>query len=153
MDPELGPLFHRCPGNTLENQSETKKAFKVELSNRNPKFEWGLTVPKRNLKEFQALTGLKLVPLDYCTLVSTSTHLCIFYNNMLLKKDVFRLVTSVGQRKNSESPWRIEPQTFGFCASMLYHLVTNYSISLIRTLSQWHTWRFFSTIEADNITS
>ena len=39
MDPELGPLFHRCPGNTPENQSETKKAFKVELSNRNPKFE------------------------------------------------------------------------------------------------------------------
>ena len=39
MDPELGPLFPRCPGNALENQSETKKAFKVELSNRNPKFE------------------------------------------------------------------------------------------------------------------
>ena len=39
MDSELGPFFHGCPGNALENQSETKKAFKVELSNRNPKFE------------------------------------------------------------------------------------------------------------------
>ena len=39
MDPELGLLFHRCPDNTLENQYETKKAFKVELSNRNPQFE------------------------------------------------------------------------------------------------------------------
>ena len=26
----------------------------------------------------------------------------------------FRLVMSVGQRKNSESPWGIQPQTFGF---------------------------------------
>ena len=38
-----------------------------------------------------------------------------------LKKDVFRLVTSVGQRKNSESPWGMEPQTLGFRAPMLYH--------------------------------
>ena len=29
-------------------------------------------------------------------------------------KMFFLLVTSVGQRKNSESPWGIEPQTFGF---------------------------------------
>ena len=31
----------------------------------------------------------------------------------------FRLVTSAGQRKNSESPWGIERQTFGFPAPML----------------------------------
>ena len=39
---------------------------------------------------------------------------------------IFRLVTSVGHRKNSESPWGIEPQTFGFRApiSMLYHWTT-----------------------------
>ena len=37
------------------------------------------------------------------------------------KKDVFRLVTSWGQRKNSEFPWGIEPLTFGFCIVMLYH--------------------------------
>ena len=36
----------------------------------------------------------------------------------------FRLVMSVGQRKNSESPWEIEPQTIGFRASMLYHWAT-----------------------------
>ena len=34
---------------------------------------------------------------------------------------VFLLVRSVGQRKNSESPRGIEPQTFRFCALMLYH--------------------------------
>ena len=33
----------------------------------------------------------------------------------------FRLVTSVGQRKNSESPWGNEPQTFAFRAPMPYH--------------------------------
>ena len=31
-----------------------------------------------------------------------------------LRKMFFRLFTSVGQRKNSESPREIEPQTFGF---------------------------------------
>ena len=36
----------------------------------------------------------------------------------------FRLVMSVGQRKNSESPWGIEPQTVGFRAPMLYHWAT-----------------------------
>ena len=36
-----------------------------------------------------------------------------------LEKDVFRLITSVGRRKNSESPWGIEPQTFGFRAPIL----------------------------------
>ena len=38
-----------------------------------------------------------------------------------IKKDVFHLVTSVGQRKHSESPWGIKPQNFGFRALMLYH--------------------------------
>lgn len=38
-----------------------------------------------------------------------------------LKKDVFGLVTSVGQRGNVESLGEIEPQTFGFSAPMLYH--------------------------------
>ena len=36
----------------------------------------------------------------------------------------FRLVTSVGQRKNSESPWGNEPQTFAFRAPMLCHWTT-----------------------------
>ena len=40
------------------------------------------------------------------------------------EKDVVRLVTSVVQRKNSECPWGLGPQTFGFRASMLYHWTT-----------------------------
>ena len=39
----------------------------------------------------------------------------------LQRKMVFRHVTSVGQRKNSEYPWGNEPQTFAFRAPMLYH--------------------------------
>ena len=35
-----------------------------------------------------------------------------------IEKDVFRHFTSLGERKNSESPWGIEPQTFGFCAHL-----------------------------------
>ena len=43
-------------------------------------------------------------------------------NIIITEKDVFsHLVTSVGQRKNSKSPGGIKPQTFGFCALMLYH--------------------------------
>ena len=42
----------------------------------------------------------------------------IFRLDKEIEKDVFRFVTSVGQRKNSESPWGIEPQTFGFRAPM-----------------------------------
>ena len=38
-----------------------------------------------------------------------------------IEKFVFRFVTSMEQRKNTESPWEIEPQTFGFRPSMLYH--------------------------------
>ena len=38
-----------------------------------------------------------------------------------IEKDVFRLVTNVGQRINSESAWGIKPQTFRFRAPMLYH--------------------------------
>ena len=40
------------------------------------------------------------------------------------EKDVFRLITSVGQRKNFESSWGIVPQTFGFRALMHYHWAT-----------------------------
>ena len=38
-----------------------------------------------------------------------------------MEKDDFCLVTSMGQSKYFESPWGMEPQTFGFSASMLYH--------------------------------
>ena len=45
----------------------------------------------------------------------------------LFGKDIvrgFHLVMSMKQRKNSESPWGIEPQTFGFCIPMFYHWAT-----------------------------
>ena len=45
------------------------------------------------------------------------------------KKNVFRLFTTLGQRKNSESSWGIEPQTFGFCAPMLYHRARDSTVS------------------------
>ena len=35
-----------------------------------------------------------------------------------IEKDVFLLVTSEGKRITFESPWGIEPQTFGFCAHL-----------------------------------
>ena len=44
-----------------------------------------------------------------------------------IEKDVFLLVTNEGKRKTSESPWEIEPQTFGFrahrrlCGSVVEH--------------------------------
>ena len=41
----------------------------------------------------------------------------------VLRKMFFRLVTSVGQKKNSESPQGIEPQTFRFvlrCSTLYY---------------------------------
>ena len=59
-------------------------------------------------------------------------------NKWFLEKDIFRLVTSVGQRKNSESPWGIKPQTFGFNALPLSHrdsMVSSRSI----TKFIWHT--------------
>ena len=40
------------------------------------------------------------------------------------EKDVFRLVTSVGQITNSESPWGIEYQILRFRAPILYHWAT-----------------------------
>ena len=46
-----------------------------------------------------------------------------------IQKDVCRLVTSVGYRKNSESPWGNEPQTFGFRAPMFYHWETDSTVN------------------------
>ena len=37
--------------------------------------------------------------------------------NKTLKRDVFHLVTSMGQRQNSESPWGIKPQTLQILCS------------------------------------
>ena len=57
------------------------------------------------------------------------------------EEDVFRLVTCVGQRKNSKFPRGIEPQTFGFRAPMLYHepqRLYGYKVHMTRVL---HTAR------------
>ena len=40
--------------------------------------------------------------------------------NIIKERCFFHLVTSVGLRKNSESPQEIKPQTFRFCALILY---------------------------------
>ena len=50
------------------------------------------------------------------SIVIRMRKMVIFKLGKEMKKDVFRLVTSVGQRKNSESPRGIEPQTYGFRA-------------------------------------
>ena len=49
-----------------------------------------------------------------------------------IEKDIFFcLVKSVGQRKNSESPWGIEPQTFRFRApKFIWHALGCKSIAL-----------------------
>ena len=59
--------------------------------------------------------------------------------NKTIEKYVFRLVTSVGQRKNSESPWGIEPKTCKFRAPMLYHWATE-TLRWARSITKfiWH---------------
>ena len=58
---------------------------------------------------------------------------------LMIKKDVFCLVTSTGQRKNSKSPWVIEPLTFKFYASMLYYWATE-TLQWARSIKKfiWH---------------
>ena len=54
--------------------------------------------------------------------ISRSTTKLSKLTSKELEKDVFFcLVTSVGQRKNSEFPLRIKPQIFRFCAPPLSH--------------------------------
>ena len=54
--------------------------------------------------------------------ISRSTTKLSKLTSKELEKDVFFcLVTSVGQRKNSEFPLRIKPQIFRFCALPLSH--------------------------------
>ena len=63
-----------------------------------------------------------------------------------IEKDIFRLVTWVGQRKNSESLWGVEPQTFGFRATMLYH-----RCSMVREIYyEVHMTRFLHTVRISN---
>ena len=57
-------------------------------------------------------------------LVSLSLYVDFYARSILWRKMFFWLVTSVKQRKNSESPWGIKPQTFGFRNLMLYYWAT-----------------------------
>ena len=60
-----------------------------------------------------------------------------------IEKDVFHLFMSMGQRKNSEFPWGIEPQTFRNLHSvMLYHWDTE-TLWWVRSLMRFtlHTSR------------
>ena len=67
----------------------------------------------------------KLIPSIFCEGKTPKIREMVSFElGKEIEKDVFRLVTSVGQRKNSESPWGIEPQTFGFRARMPYHWAT-----------------------------
>ena len=49
-------------------------------------------------------------------------------NYRYLEKDIFCLVWSVGQRKNSKALWEIKPQTFGFCAEVQFLGLTIFSL-------------------------
>ena len=76
----------------------------------------------------------KQLTLPLSRILINNSPYCLSYNSYDVSSDnlvldqliipFFRLVTSVRQRKNSESPWGIEPQTFRFHALML-HFATN----------------------------
>ena len=70
-----------------------------------------------------------------------------------IEKYVFRLVTNVKERKNSESPWGIEPQTFGFRAHMLYHWATETKVSAesegLRFDSSWELGSYSFSLARD----
>ena len=65
------------------------------------------------------------------------------------EKDVFRLVSSVGQRKNYESPWGIKPQALGFRASMSYH----WDSTVSELYYEVHMARFLHTSRMNNVDS
>ena len=56
-----------------------------------------------------------------------------------IEKGVFLHVTSMGQRKKSESSWGIKPQTFRFCALMLKHWATE-TLCWVQPMTKfiWH---------------
>ena len=69
-----------------------------------------------------------------------------------IKKEVFRLVTSVGQRKNSESPWGIKPQNFGFRAPILYHWAAE-TLRWARSITKFICHASCSTARISNVDS
>ena len=72
----------------------------------------------------------KLIPSIFCEGKTPKIREMVSFElGKEIEKDVFRHVTSVGQRKNSESLWAIKPQTVGFRARMLYHWATEITVS------------------------
>ena len=75
---------------------------------------------------------------NYCTNSTARIRTFYFVNRIWkmvsarlgkeIEKNVFLFnITSVGQRKNCEFPWGIEPWTLEFCFLMLYHWATETS--------------------------
>ena len=73
------------------------------------------------------------------------------FENFFLRETCFflRLVTSVGQRKDSESSWGIELQTFGFRALMLYH----WDSTVSEFFNEVHRTRVLHTARISNVDS
>ena len=53
--------------------------------------------------------------------IAWPTNLKSFFKLKSKRKMFFRLITNVGQSRNSKSHLGIEPQTLGFRAPMIYH--------------------------------
>ena len=67
------------------------------------------------------------------------------------EKDVFRLVSSVGQRKNSESPWGIKPQALGFRFDALP--LSHRDSTVSEVYYEVHMARFLHTSRMNNVDS
>ena len=81
--------------------------------------------------------------------VNLTSQMALKCGENKIEKDVFRLVTSVGQRKNSESLRGIEPQTFR--DPMLYHWATDSTVSEV--YYKVHMTRILHTARISNVDS
>ena len=102
----------------------------------------GSEFPKRNFRLLVCNFFISLIAAHLQTSlcyvdVKTLTSICIasFQSKSNVEEDVVRLVTSVKKKKkNSGSPWGIEPQTTGFRAPMLEDGLRRYEARfLVRT--------------------
>ena len=68
-----------------------------------------------------------------------------------LEKDVFLSYHECGTKKNSEPPWGIKPQTFGFCTLILYHWATE-TPWWVRSITKF-IWHVLHTARISNVDS
>ena len=68
-----------------------------------------------------------------------------------LEKDVFLSYQECGTKKNSEPPWGIKPQTFGFCTLILYHWATE-TPWWVRSITKF-IWHVLHTARISNVDS